>query len=49
MPDPPPPAEPPPTRARFALAGWLCALSSILFLDRVAWGRPAPRSRPTSG
>jgi ACS family glucarate transporter-like MFS transporter len=31
-----PPADPaPPTRARFALALWLCGLTAVLYLDRV--------------
>jgi MFS family permease len=36
-----PPAAPPPSRARFVLAGWLCALSAVLFLDRVCIGQAA--------
>ncbi|MFO0796142.1 MAG: MFS transporter [Gemmataceae bacterium] len=33
--------DPPPSRARFVLAGWLCALSAVLFLDRVCIGQAA--------
>jgi ACS family glucarate transporter-like MFS transporter len=36
-----PPDAPPPSRARFVLAGWLCALSAVLFLDRVCIGQAA--------
>ena len=36
-----PPDPPPASRARFVLAGWLCALSAVLFLDRICIGQAA--------
>ena len=36
-----PPESPRPSRARFVLAGWLCALSAILFLDRICMSQAA--------
>lgn len=49
MPDPSPPAEPPPTRARFALTGWLCGLSALLFFDRVCMAQAGPAIRDDLG
>jgi MFS transporter, ACS family, glucarate transporter len=33
------PPDPSPTRARFIVAGWLCGLSGILYLDRICMGQ----------
>jgi MFS family permease len=35
------PSDAPPSRTRFVLAGWLCALSAVLFLDRVCISQAA--------
>jgi MFS family permease len=35
------PPDAPPSHARFVLAAWLCALSAILFLDRICMGQAA--------
>ncbi|HVK11961.1 MAG TPA: MFS transporter [Gemmataceae bacterium] len=39
MPPPSPDADLSPTRARFVVAGWLCGLSGILYLDRICMGQ----------
>lgn len=41
LPSPPEPegAPPSPTRARFVVAGWLCGLSGLLYLDRICMGQ----------
>jgi ACS family glucarate transporter-like MFS transporter len=43
IPDPKPPDRP--TRARFVLAGWLCALAAILYLDRICMSQAVPPIR----
>jgi MFS family permease len=43
IPDPEPADRP--TRARFVLAGWLCALAAILYLDRICMSQAVPPIR----
>lgn len=49
MSSPAPDPDPTPTRARFAVAVWLCGLSSILYLDRICMSQAVKPIRSELG